>query len=300
MRSTAFRTLGCTLLARFLPPALIGLALALPACRSSDGSRTRSLVELAQARARWADAGLTSYSLVQRRICFCPPPHEWRMVVVNGQPAFIDQVLDPDVANRAMEQTALSQSMSVEQLFDWIEQQIEGAGTIDVLYDESLGYPAQIDADPVLGAVDDEISWRLGSVAPTGACTEIGCLDAFWLTIDAPSAGFPAGDWTVSVGTWDDFEECSFTLAPGSCGRSVCIESSECFLTFDSDGALRVTLPPVFGIAPLGQVPVGVTVEIDGAEVLSAAVTPTETRWQPNGPLCPPVCWTAAASVALP
>jgi hypothetical protein len=294
--SRADRRVSVALLA-----ALAGLVLfLLPACHDSKSSRTRQLVELAQARARWADGGLTSYAVTQRRICFCPPPFEWTVVVENGQPSFVSAVLDPSVPDRTGELLALGLSMSVEDLFDWIESQIRGGGEIDVTYDADLGYPVHVAADPVPGAVDDEISWELKDVTPTGACTEIGCADAFLLGVRAPGGGFPAGDWTVTVSNWDDMEQCSFTLAPGSCGSGLCVENAGCGVFFDAPDVLVATLPPVFGADPGGQVPVGVTVEIDGATVFSGPALPTETRSQPNGPLCPPVCWTTTTEIILP
>lgn len=271
----------------------------LPACRESTSSRSRMFAELDAARDRWEDAGLTSYAVTQRRICFCPPPHAWTVVVTGSGPQFVDSVDDPggsDLTGRALEQIALDQAVSVEGLFDWIEDQLGGAGTIDVTYDPDLGYPATISADPIPGAADDEISWELSEVTATGACTEIGCHDELRASLRAPAGGFVAGDYDVTVTpSPGPPATCSFTLTLGGpCPYSICLQGGA------SCGAVVVAADEILVPLPYAEGTVQVTVEIDGKDAGGGMLEPSLTRSQPNGPLCPPVCWTAAVEVALP
>jgi hypothetical protein len=272
--------------------------LALSACHDSKSSRNRQRAELDAARARWEDAGLNGYAVTQRRICFCPQPFEWTVVIGGGEPQFVESVTDPGGSGEddyALEQAALAQTMTVEDLFDWIGDQLDGEGEIDVTYDAGLGFPATISADPIPQAVDDEISWELSGLTPTGACTEIGCADELRVTVRAPAGGFAAGDYDVTVAPTSGAPlTCSFAVTLGGpCPHSVCVQGASCIAFVPAADAIEVSFP-------FTTTGVLVTVEIDGKTEASAAVEPSLTRSQPNGPLCPPVCWTGGVEVALP
>jgi hypothetical protein len=279
--------------------ALAG-ALLTAACDGSGSPRSRLRADLDAARDRWEAAGLSAgYAVTQSRICFCPPPREWTVVFAGGQKAFIDSVPDPGSSGataRELEQLAFDQAMGVEELFDWIDDQLDGAGTIDVTFDPDLGFPATIDADPLPGAVDDEISWRLRDVTATGACTLIGCLDEGRASLRAPGGGFVAGDYDVtfapSAGTP---ATCSFSLTLGGpCPYSVCLQGGA------TCAAVAVASDEILIPFPFAEGAVQVTVEIDGKLVTVETQEPELIRSQPNGALCSPVCWTADMDVVLP
>src|SRR5262245_1480087 len=64
-----------TRLRRRLPGVALGLVLVLggAGCASVTGPRDEERDQLEQARAQWRSVGMTSYSYVYRRSCFCAP-----------------------------------------------------------------------------------------------------------------------------------------------------------------------------------------------------------------------------------
>jgi len=286
---------------RFLPAAGVLLALGgislLPACRDSKSSASRLAAALADARDRWEAAGLTSYSMTQLLGCECPPPHEWTVVVMNGVPAFIDTVDDPPASpdDYVEHQLALAQAKSVEQLFEWIGQQSATAATVDAEFDPDLGYPLHVFVDVDPGLADEEISWQITDLVPTGTCTKIGCRDELVVTLQSPSAGFAPGDYEVTVDPADGPPQvCTFTV-PGTPCLNQC--------SLGGDACTAFLFPPdriEVGLLDFQQGTVQVTVTLDGALVTNPYLSPSFTRSQPNGALCPPVCWTADVSLLLP
>jgi hypothetical protein len=63
-----------------------------------------------------------------------------------------------------------------------------------------------------------------------------------------------------------------------------------------------VALGSLGAVVPLSAVdgPALLEVRLDGAVVASATIDPEYVRSQPNGPLCPPVCWQADAEISVP
>jgi len=275
--------------------ATLGLLLAPLACDDAPGNALYG--ELAAARDRWAAAGPSVYAVTQHRSCFCAPPFEWTVVVENGIPSFIESAEGANGAadQRAREEAAFAASRSVEQLFDWIEARIPTAAKLDVTFDPDLGFPSRVDADPIAGAVDDEVVWELFDLVAVGACTEIGCSSGLELTLVPSADRFDAGDYEVVV-TPDGAAPvaCGFTVTiGGSCATSFCVQGGACVSARTSPDRVDVHLPALDG-------PLAVSVTIDGTEVASVSLTPEYERLQPNGPLCGPVCWFAQHDVALP
>lgn len=279
---------------------VLAFALALPACDDSENSPGRLRADLDAARDRWEAAGLTGYSVTQRRLCFCVPPHEWTVVVKGGVPAFIDSVEDPGgtgLNDYVLEQLALDQAMTVEQLFDWIQVQLALGGVVDATFDPELGYPARVSVDPVAAVADDEVTWELEDLAPPRNCTQIACGDELRVTLLSPLGGFAEGEYVVTVSSPDNPSvSCAFTFTYDACQPPFCsLGGDRCNASYfpSPDRIVLSSLPFRLGT-------VQVTVEIDGAFVAGPYLEPVYARSQPNGPLCPPVCWTADVETVLP
>lgn len=268
------------------------------ACDDSNSPNGTLRADLAAARARWAAARITSYGVTERRTCYCAEPIEWTVVVADGTPQFIDSVANAGGSGRTdydLEVAALDLSMSVEQLFDWIDQQIGVADVVEAVFDPALGYPRSVSVDPIKQAADDEIGWQISGVTPTGACSLITCANALRVKIHAPTGGFAAGGYVVTVTpSGGSPASCAFGLTLGGpCPYSVCLGNASCAATLVASDEVQLTFP--FSAAS-----VDVTVEIDGKVALAETVDPDLVRYQPNGALCPPVCWTADVDAPLP
>jgi hypothetical protein len=260
---------------RLLRIALLLWALvAVVSCHQDD---RRSVRDLAAARVLWAENGPDSYALTQQRLCFCPPPWEWTVVVSGGAPAFIVSATDPGYGEDPwmLDEYALQSARSVEELFDWVEDLLRDADQVTVEFDPMYGYPTKVDADPILMAVDDEITFTCRDLVATGACTEIGCTSELTVTLRAAAGTLPTGLYDVRVRD-----------ARGNTNtRSLDL------------------MVPVSSLAlefPLPDGAVTVDVDVNGAAFASFDGSPDTARLQPNGPLCPPVCYAATLEGAVP
>jgi hypothetical protein len=113
-----------------------------------DRARTRR--ELQEARQLWSRQGLTRYTAVMQRTCFCPVEitAPARVLVQGGVVASATR-LDGTPADA-------SRYLSVEQLFSLVEEAIPTASEIRVAYDASLGHPTTLYIDYVALAADEE------------------------------------------------------------------------------------------------------------------------------------------------
>jgi hypothetical protein len=107
---------------------------------------------LDEARGKWAAVGFESYHYEFENDCGeCDPQLSVsRQVVV-----WDDDRFDPS-----------GSSPSVEQMFDEIELALGEGLTIDVVYDEELGYPVEVDIDPESRPVDGGIRWSVPTLEP--------------------------------------------------------------------------------------------------------------------------------------
>lgn len=140
--------------------------------------------DLAAARLRWNALGWENYDMTLMRGCFCPGAgtHEvWVRdeSVVAVWPAGEYPVEFPPVWWEHMP--------TMEELFDLIDRADQEADHLEVEYDEA-GWPSRIDIDWWTEAVDDEISYRVDSVAEAAA--------AHTVTL-APGDTFTGGGTTI-------------------------------------------------------------------------------------------------------
>jgi hypothetical protein len=134
----------------------------------------------------------------------------------------------------------------------------------------------------------------------SGACTEIGCLSGYSLTV-SPSSGWAAGDYRFELTVDGRAVICEGSLPLKDCGtRSfscdadvVRLGESGCALPSGQQGIATVT----FSGFPLA---IALKVLKDGSELMSTELAPSYKAGQPNGPGCDPICCGASAELTIP
>ena len=124
------------------------------------GIESNSPEALAEARGRWADAGLSSYQYQIEYSCFCPP---------EAMGPFTVTVRDGAVASSVPSSQARPSLPTVEDLFAKIaEAYVQEAATVDVTYDPDLGYPLSIFIDYDEQMADEEFRASTSGLEPLG------------------------------------------------------------------------------------------------------------------------------------
>lgn len=136
----------------------------LAGCGDAAPTGTRFGLTLRAARARWESAGVDSYQLIVRRLCFCGFVEPVRVTVENG--AIVSRTIvatgDPLPASLAEDYP------DVPGLFAIVEEAAQDADDFETEFDPSYGFPALISIDWAANYVDDEIVYRTESftIAP--------------------------------------------------------------------------------------------------------------------------------------
>jgi hypothetical protein len=142
--------------------AAVALAfpLAVAACSSPTGEQSNAQA-LARARARWATAGVHSYTFVVTPSCFCDT-RPFRVTVQND--AVTSRVyVDGGATVPANFYTEIE---SVPAMFGTIEKAIDqDAPTLSAAYDDN-GVPIQVFIDWKANVYDEELGWTVSAFAP--------------------------------------------------------------------------------------------------------------------------------------
>lgn len=110
---------------------------------------------IADARARWQAHGLKSYSIEQKMICFCPPPHGFVRLTIKDNK--IVEATDLD-NGQPLSKEKLDWFQTVDALFDWLEAtKALNPVRLEVEYDAIYGYPRKISFDYGENIADDEL-----------------------------------------------------------------------------------------------------------------------------------------------
>ncbi|NNE43434.1 MAG: hypothetical protein HKN12_04445, partial [Gemmatimonadetes bacterium] len=119
-------------------PLLIGVLFPFTGCHEDPQSPGGDLQEeAARQRAAWNRQGITDYTFVFERFCFCPQLAATVVVendgIVSAEHLVSGQPLDPPL---------LASLRTVPQLFDFIDEMIAAdPDTMTVTYDPALSYP---------------------------------------------------------------------------------------------------------------------------------------------------------------
>ncbi len=118
---------------------------------------------VADQRAMWEAADIDSYEYTMHWGVFSLLGGEYRVRVVDGQPAELRRIDGAeDVQGRG---DALPRS--IDEVFDVLEREL-AADRIDAHYDEALGYPVDVLIDRVANGIDDELQIRISDFTVTG------------------------------------------------------------------------------------------------------------------------------------
>ena len=145
-------------------------AVLLAAC--SGGSGAAADHRLADARARWAAAGIRDYRLDLRWFCFCAHRTSVQITVRGGRPAGVTPAPSPVPSTGPFGSTPGNPSgspsatgavpagtpTSVEALFDVVAAARARADRVEVTYDVGTGVPLQTSVDEHENVTDDEES----------------------------------------------------------------------------------------------------------------------------------------------
>lgn len=164
-----------------------GSSVALPDIKSAGDE----MDQLDAARVRWEAAGIDSYTWSFTRVCFCPPLTA--EVRVEGGEA-VDRSIDVEFG-----EVADVDFTTMEELFDFVEHEIDDSDEVTVDYDPETGQVISFDADRITEAVDDELGYRVQSFVP--ADQRRPALDDVELTESFPCGhGFQGSNAAQTVG----------------------------------------------------------------------------------------------------
>lgn len=112
-------------------------------------------------QAVWNGTGITSYTMDQERICFCAAGALARLTVRDGVITDAVYVSSGDLVPVAVR----SQYHTIPELFTLMRTAYAATPSqFNVLYDATLGYPAQITVDPKAEIADDSYAINTSNV----------------------------------------------------------------------------------------------------------------------------------------
>lgn len=127
------------------------------ACKNTASPLDEDFSHISDPHERWQAYKLSSYSIEQRRVCFCAHPHGFvQLAIENGK---IVKGVENENSNNVPE-NQLRAYQTVEELFDWIEQEMArnpAPATLDVEYHPKYGFPTSMTYDLSTGIADDEL-----------------------------------------------------------------------------------------------------------------------------------------------
>jgi len=134
---------------------LLILSLALSACGANS--------ELDRNRGKWESSGVSHYRFELTISCFCPFM-DIIPVVVEVKDGKILSMTGADGKPLTGDfRATFEEAGTVEALFAIAQANLSEADEVEITYDPQYGYPAAIQVDRIKLAVDDEISYYIGS-----------------------------------------------------------------------------------------------------------------------------------------
>ena len=110
---------------------------------------------------------MESYSFEYSKLCFCGGLFNPAIIVVEADT--IHAVLDPETREPLRDpqtqelvlQKYPESFLTIEELFEVIENALEKADELSVEYNQDSGHPESIEIDYVKDAVDDEVTYQI-------------------------------------------------------------------------------------------------------------------------------------------
>ena len=143
---------------RFFLSTLVALAACQPRGMTLD-----------EARDAWLERGSADYTWVVAQNCFCENMGgSIRVTVEDGEVVYAETVPVTDtVPSYTLETSEYESWMTVEGLFDELEEALETADEVDYAFAPE-GFPERIEVDMMLDTIDDEYSFDAGSMQLAG------------------------------------------------------------------------------------------------------------------------------------
>ncbi|MCY4391911.1 MAG: DUF6174 domain-containing protein [Chloroflexi bacterium] len=135
-----------------------------PAATPTASALDSAQAALLQARERWENSGIADYTYTGAWTCFCPEDYraDTQVTVGGGNVVAVSAV-----APNAGPIPAPERFVPIEGLFALIQDAItQGAARIEVSYDETFGYPAEVFIDYDKRMADEEDRFTISSFTP--------------------------------------------------------------------------------------------------------------------------------------
>ena len=116
----------------------------------------RPITSLGAARARWDGAGVDSYEITVRRLCFCFLTDPVRIVVENG--VVVSRTVT--TTGQPLATREAEYYPDVPGLFAIVQEAIREADDLDTAFDATYGFPTLISIDWAEDYVDDEVVYQ--------------------------------------------------------------------------------------------------------------------------------------------
>ena len=123
--------------------------------------RQGPLRKVDESRAAWEATKPAEFAYVIRRSCFCPSRITQPFQVTESSGILRATVSGGPPSDSASDLLALPDTLSIDSLFDLLANAVREADRIEVAYDETFGYPAEIHIDWSIQSVDDEDRYRI-------------------------------------------------------------------------------------------------------------------------------------------
>ena len=130
------------------------------ATTTTDDNERMALDPLGEARARWEAAGVDSYDFTIRYTTEFL--HGTYRISVRDGVAVSAERVPPRAGVDYLTESELPRT--IDEVFDRVEREA-AAPVFDVEFDDELGYPAHVFADPIEGVVDDEVEFFIEDFA---------------------------------------------------------------------------------------------------------------------------------------
>lgn len=112
--------------------------------------------DIAEAKQQWESNNFTSYRVDVERICFCPPPQDYSMLVQNSE---VIEVIDMETGEPV---SSLGAYQSIEDIFAWLQNVASDKPMkLDLEFDPEYGYPTFIDYNQSDQIADEELLMRI-------------------------------------------------------------------------------------------------------------------------------------------
>lgn len=127
------------------------------ACR--DTNSLGAINDIEEAKKQWETNNFTSYHAEVERICFCPPPPTYQLVVQKGE---VIEVRDLESGEPVSSPEAYQ---TVEDIFSWLQRvAAENPKKLELEFHPQYGYPTLIDYNQSDQIIDEELFMRINNL----------------------------------------------------------------------------------------------------------------------------------------